>query len=152
LKIGLILPDICSKLEFPNQKPSIRYPNWFSEYCLNYYEEHLSGKDCYALRCSIIHEGQSVIEEQNASEIINSVSFTPKGSHLISMGGINVESKEDGKNIVLLSVFQFSKDMIESVKKWMMKVENDEAIQNRMKMLLEIKENHSLYGGAISIS
>lgn len=152
LSMSLVMPDICSKLEFPAKYTSERYPEWFDNYSSKSYRGHLSGKDCYALRCSLIHEGQTDIEAQNSREVINYFSFTPKGTHLMSMSDNSFGSSDDDKHIVLMSVFQFATDMIKSCEDWLVVAEKDDEIKNRLNSLLDIKDSHSFYGGAISVS
>lgn len=152
LAMSLIMPDICSKLDFPEKYSSERYPEWFNTYSSIDYRNHLSGKDCYALRCSLIHEGQTDIELQSAREKINYFSFTPKGSHLISMSNNNFGSTDDGKHIILMSVYQFSIDMTKFCENWLVIAENNNEIKSRMDVQLQIKDNHSFYGGGIRIS
>ena len=100
---------------------------------------------------SRIHEGQADIEKQRAREVINYFSFNPNGSHLISMSNNNFGSSDDSKHIVLMSVFQFATDMIKSCEDWLKIAEQKPKIKNRIDLLLEIKDNHTFYGGGISI-
>lgn len=74
LFIALAIPDICGALEHPDKNSPARYVNWYNKYMLPKYsstigplhEPHvfLSGDDCYALRCSLVHEGTGDIEKQ----------------------------------------------------------------------------------------
>lgn len=82
LAMALTLPDICSKLEEPDARGSrARYVRWYDEYLRPTYtarvgperREHvfLSGADCYALRCSYLHEGSAEIGLQRAREALD---------------------------------------------------------------------------------
>ena len=64
LTVALTLPDICGKVEYPNDKPSERYKKWYQEWIGQY--EHYpddesmpypSADIVYDLRCSLLHEG-----------------------------------------------------------------------------------------------
>lgn len=72
LALALTLPDICGKVEYPNEKSSgKRYQNWFNNYALGFFTESaiklpeestvpivwFSAKECWALRCSVLHAG-----------------------------------------------------------------------------------------------
>ncbi len=151
LIIALCIPDICSKLEYPTHYSRERYSNWFKKYMPEGYADHLSGNDGYALRCSYLHEGNSDIEEQSVREVINKFSFSPKGSHLISFSGMKANSADDGKNICHLSVQSFCADMVEAGEHWLHDVGSNKDVQSRMHKMLEIKEENSLFGGAVRI-
>ena len=68
LSIALIIPDMCGKAEYPNEKNRQRYVKWFNEWIGKYetYEgnemPYLSGDLVYSLRCSMLHEGNPTIE------------------------------------------------------------------------------------------
>ena len=83
---ALAIPDICGDLEQPSEKSSrVRYVNWYNKYMLPQYsvtmpslrEPHvfLSGDDCYALRCSLLHQGTGDIGKQKVSTTLESVRF-----------------------------------------------------------------------------
>lgn len=90
--IALAMPDICAKLENPKAAGSeSRYRKWFDRYLASKYNADLPGGkhtflsagDCYALRCSILHEASEEIGQQRASDVLKRVYFTTLGSHLI---------------------------------------------------------------------
>ena len=66
LVLSLIIPDICGKFEDNDKSSSQRYPEWFEKYLGKKYDGYLSGSDCYALRCSFLHEGLNKITQQRA--------------------------------------------------------------------------------------
>ena len=72
LATALTLPDICGKVEFPMESSSKkRYKKWFNKYARIYFVfsttklpenltveyQWLSEKECYALRCAVLHAG-----------------------------------------------------------------------------------------------
>jgi len=85
LSTALTLPDICGRLSDPTATTKTRYVAWFDEYMLPRYESYvgadrhhhvfLSGRDCYALRCSYLHEGGDSIAEQSARQALHRFHF-----------------------------------------------------------------------------
>ena len=78
--LALTLPDICGKIEYPEDHSGARYKKWCEKYLEPKYTHQvgpaqmekihtfLSGSDCYALRCALLHEGSDDITEQGARE------------------------------------------------------------------------------------
>lgn len=75
LALALTIPSVCSRYglteeELRVQKESIRYPKWYDEYVYPQYN-FLTGKECYAVRCAILHNGdidlykQSIMRHEN---------------------------------------------------------------------------------------
>ena len=137
LVLSLILPDICSKLEGNKEKTSIRYSKWFNTYLGEKYMTFLSGEDCYALRCSFLHEGSSNIEKQNAKDVLDHFIFISKGAHCNRFDNCNIgDLRYDGKSFLQLSVYHFCRDIIEATKQWL----NDTSIGKMQFDVLEIRE------------
>lgn len=155
LVLSLILPDICGKIEDKNQSSTERYPVWFDKYLGEKYNGFLSGHDCYALRCSFLHEGHSNIDERGASEkqkeqdILNRFMFLSRGAHCNRLNNCHFgDSRYDGKQVLQLSVYDFCQDFIEATRKWL----NDDTVLKNMPEMLEIHENEILIGnGAMRI-
>ena len=75
LFMSLSLPDLCGKIDDPNSKSKARYIKWFNKYVdpeinpLHYaFPETKAGhefdaKACYALRCSLLHAGDTDIHK-----------------------------------------------------------------------------------------
>ena len=75
LAIALMLPDICAKAEFPEEKNRKRYITWYDEYigkCLKDPDSdktpYLSGEVIYSLRCNFLHQGTPNIEKDGINE------------------------------------------------------------------------------------
>ena len=142
LFIALAIPDICGALEHPNEKSGVRYVNWYNKYMLTKYsstlgplqELHvfLSGDDCYALRCSLLHEGTGDIEKQKISKILESVRFNEPSDK----GGML--HRNQFKNVLQLQVDIFCNDFISAAHQWLSDVQGDAGIQARMQLLSEI--------------
>lgn len=83
LALALVLPDVCAKAEYPNEKSNKkRYVDWFEEYIGQYekcpqgdFDEesapYLSGEVVYQLCCEFLHQGtpnidaERIIAEEN---------------------------------------------------------------------------------------
>ena len=64
LALTLTLPDICAKIEWPEEKKSrTRYRTWWDEHFGDSYQygkgpnDHVTGDEVYLLRCAYLHEG-----------------------------------------------------------------------------------------------
>jgi hypothetical protein len=149
LILSLILPDICTKVEGKGTSSSKRYSDWFNKYLKDKYNGYLSGSDCYALRCSLIHEGSSIIENQSSKDIIDRIYFVSEGSHCILIdNGYFDDPTINGKKILVLSVKHFCQDLLDATKDWL----NDQTINKEYSNLLEIHETGlSIGGGGIRI-
>lgn len=76
ITVALIIPDICGKFEDSKKSSSKRYPEWFEKHLSQKYKGYLSGNDCYALRCSFLHEGSDEITHQRVREVLDYFVFT----------------------------------------------------------------------------
>ena len=120
---ALILPDIAGKVEFPFEGGTAkRYSDWFDKYCKEYYTSQigpnheiitfLNGNDCYALRCSLLHEGITSIEHQRAKSILDDFRF------VIPLPDIIMHcNKIDNK--LQLQIDLFCKDILNGIDNWM---------------------------------
>lgn len=133
LGIALAMPDICGKLEFPAKSSKIRYKEFFDKYMSEFYKSsttvHLSSSDCYALRCSFLHEASDNIIQQNAKEILSKFKFITLPIHNLL---INNE-------ILCLNVNNFCTDIIFCVDRWLNDVKNNIDVQNRISSLIRIE-------------
>lgn len=115
------MPDICANIVNPDISSKVRYINWYNRYMKEKYtsyigpdkKEHifLCAEDCYALRCSFLHEGGDNIEEQRAREVLNSFHFT------IPQNGIILHNNQSGQ-VLQLQIDIFCTDICESVRSW----------------------------------
>lgn len=121
LIIALTLPDICSKHHTNKGGSEARYTAWFNEFLLDKYtsyigsarEKHvfLSGSDCYALRCALLHEGGDIITKQRAREALDNFYFvTPPRSGLVHMNQSN--------RTLQLQIDIFSQDVLTACQQW----------------------------------
>ncbi len=61
---SLAIPDIGGAIDSNNGKAtSLKYQGWFDKYAAPKYqgigENHLTGEECWSLRCSMIHQGKA---------------------------------------------------------------------------------------------
>ena len=152
LILSLILPDICAKVEGSTKCSSERYLEWFEKYLGTKYYGFLSGHDCYAFRCSLLHEGHGNIEERSASDkqrqndVLHRFEFIDNGPHCNLVSNCHFgDPKYDGKNILQLSVKDFCQDMIGAAKEWL----NDSAVIKDLSEMLVIHEKEFSIGSAI---
>jgi hypothetical protein len=127
LTTALALPDICGWLETPAAKSQKRYETWFDTYILDRYTgilrlrnshvEHvfLSGADCYALRCALLHEGSDSTERQRARQALTRFRFVaPRPGIELHCNQVN--------SLLQLQVDIFCEDICEGVEEWSKKV------------------------------
>ncbi|MDN4165478.1 hypothetical protein QWY31_08200 [Cytophagales bacterium LB-30] len=143
LTVTLILPDISGKIEYPGIGSNKRYANWFNKYVGNCYKSQvgasrneyifLSGDDCYALRCSYLHEGTSSITHQRARDVLDDFKFvSPPPSGQIHCNQFD--------NKLQLQVDIFCRDIIKGVKNWKLEIESDSSKTSRLNEFLKIYE------------
>lgn len=142
LFIALIIPDICGKIEFPIKHTNKRYPEWFDKYVRHKYEFgdcfqedgtiFMTGEDCYALRCALLHEGHQDLRTQKANEKIQRIDF------VVPKSGIN-RHKINASNIEYqLEVDKFCLDICAGAEQWLRDVSRNQEVQDRMKNIFEI--------------
>jgi len=145
LFIALSLPDICGGLENPTLGSEKRYVLWFNKYLNSYYTrgigphgQHvvtfLSGEDCYALRCSFLHEGRDEITDQRCQKVLNNFRFTTDLSHMNYI--------DNGTNKTLqLQVKQFCEEISTGTEEWLKDVKSNQDIQKEITKMLKIHDS-----------
>jgi len=70
LALALCIPDIC--IGFEGKRGQNAYVDWFETYMPEKYHsaeiDKLSGKNCYALRCAYLHDGNERIDGEPARD------------------------------------------------------------------------------------
>ena len=119
---SLTLIDIVTSIENNGSTSGTKFANWFEANLSNKYKHRtghnsaetifLNGLDCYALRCSILHNGSDFTGQQNKSNMLERFRFTNEGAHcnLFNFGNT-------GKSELNLSVKDFCEDIIDAVSK-----------------------------------
>ena len=135
--LALTMPDICSKLETPTSGSSgPRYKAWFDKFLAGTYTSNIMGResifmtsgDCWALRCSLLHEGSDDIGQQNARETLARFHFTTLGSHRIRID-----------NVLVLNTANFCEEMCQAVESWLIAVATKPEVQERIATMIEVK-------------
>ncbi|SMF64614.1 hypothetical protein [Streptomyces sp. Amel2xC10] len=128
LVLALTLPDICAKTVTPVGGSRKRYADWFDRHVspkymggsAQYRQVHLSGNDCYALRCALLHEGTTDTSEHSAAEILERFQFVTPGER----GNIWHNNRHDAT--LILMVDQFAKDVLDSARAWWASVPDEQ--------------------------
>jgi len=135
LGIALAIPDICGWLENPSKKSQERYQDWFDKYLSKNYKhpaDHhfafLASGDCYALRCSFLHQGIDDISNQRAKEVLARFVFTSTGPHCNRID-----------DVLVLNVGKFCAEMCDAAREWHVAVKGTAEIQQRIQELMTIR-------------
>lgn len=145
LFVSLTLPDICAALEY--EKTSGKgYSKWVEEN-LTQYKGFLSGNDCYALRCALLHQGKDDVSDQKKQEVLEHYVFLTKGAHcnLFKDCVFNGEKK----SFLQLNVQIFCKDVCKAVEVWLNSMSANSAVQDRLKNTIKIHKPGYTYKGVI---
>ena len=137
LFLSLAMPDICAKLEEPasgNAGP--RYRFWFDRYLASVNKINIMGHevifmtagDCWALRCSLLHEGSDDVGEQRARETVSQFRFTTMGMHRIKI-----------EKVLVLNVATFCEEVCHAVEAWSADVESVPEVQDRITGIVAIE-------------
>ncbi len=138
LTLALTIPDICGRLSYPElaRKSQKRYEKWFDEYVLHHYKSpfhgegftFMSGGDCYALRCALLHEGRDDITSQKARrDVLSRIIFSTTGSHRLHINGM-----------LVLNLQAFCSEICQGVESWHEDYQDSSDVQNAIKELLKI--------------
>ncbi|MFL1609927.1 hypothetical protein [Acinetobacter baumannii] len=143
LSISLMMPDICSSIEAEANKGSgALYSKWFDKYLSSYYTDkyfdtptvYLSGKECYALRCSYLHQGIHDIGHQiilkDALNTCNRIQFVADDmpQDKLKMGKLTV-----------LNLNIFCLKIIEAVEIWLNENRNNKMVNERINGMPKIE-------------
>jgi hypothetical protein len=121
LVMSLTLPDICVKASDLSQKTTgAKYAAWFNEFVGPQYtrpvagKDHvfLSGRDCYALRSALLHEGSDAISSQKIRETLDRF-------HFCTPGALNNRWHLCQKDTtLLLMIDEFAGDLLAAGRAW----------------------------------
>lgn len=150
LTSALTLPDVCGRLIDPGARSQARYAAWFDQWMRqNYIVERFgrpdeclfTGNDCYALRCSYLHQGEPDITGQRAREALDGFHFVapPPGWRI---------HRNRLSNSLQLQVDIFCNEMADAVDQWEASIMGCAEIKERMTGLLFV---HEMEGGVLRI-
>ena len=153
LYLALTMPDICARLESPDGKTNgPRFVSWFDRYMLTNYrvqigrdpQPHtfLSGNDCYALRCAMLHEGTSDITTQRCREALGQFHFTIGSAHCNQIN-----------SILQIDVPTFCREICSATEQWLIDFQSNHPDKvHRLAELLTIHTGPSSIGNLIAFS
>lgn len=145
LFVTLTLPDICAALE--NGKTSgEKYSQWF-ESNLTQYQGYLSGNDCYALRCALLHEGKDDVSDQKKKDVLEHYVFLTEGGHRNLVKHSNIYGVKT--SFLQLNVKRFCEEICVAAENWLANNSTDPEIKKRLKDTLEIHEPGYVHMGVI---
>jgi len=145
LFVALTLPDICAALEHEKSNGD-RYAEWF-EANLPQYKEFLSGNDCYALRCALLHEGRDDVSDQKKKEVIEHCVLMSSGSHMNLFRDCVINDVKT--SFLEVNVQKFCNDLCFAVTKWLESVASDPQIQQRLATNIKIHNPGYVHMGVI---
>jgi len=133
LGLALALPDICGYLEGrqingQREGSQARSVRWFDEnsdfeYLTNEPDGgkvKLSGRDCYALRCAYLHQGDLDLTDQWVRETLRHFRFVRS-----SVGGVLPQALDGG---LLIEPAEFCLKLCSIAERWLSRVESDPVI------------------------
>lgn len=108
---SLTIPDICGGIDsLKNKASGANYVAWYDTH-LSAYQEKFDGKECYLLRCSLLHQGQSTHEQSQYDRVM----FCLKGKGpVFHKSTINVGSDK----AVMLCLDEFCADIHQAARSW----------------------------------
>lgn len=138
LALALTLPDICGDLEKPKRGVGERYVQWWNSFVLFRYKGLLSSEDCYALRCSFLHQGLSDITKQTKRKVRTNFRFVHPDPRVPIPPHLNL-IRAPGHEVLQLQVDVFCEDICAGVEQWeRKKLSKDPEIKKRASEMLRI--------------
>ncbi len=156
LIVTLTLPDIAGKVDYPGEVSGrTRYRSWFNQYLLADFTikvpaalqpedwkemlmqevEILSGDDCYALRCSFLHEGSDDINGQSAQDVLERFVFTEPNEK----NNFNHRNLING-NTLSLNVKLFCEEILVGIENWISNIKNDATKQQALNGMMKLSQ------------
>jgi hypothetical protein len=142
LGLSLMIPDVCSAIEHGRSSGS-RYAAWFDTWVRPKYtlpsdngrapRVLLSGNDCYAFRCSYLHQGISETGHQKAKDKLDGFRFVsaPK-DYFVHMNTFGTKLQ--------LQIDHFCRDITSGAENWLTAKSGDPKIESSLSELLEIEK------------
>ena len=130
LQATLTILDICAKLTIKKgdtHKPN--YIKWYEENIEN--KQQLTGEECYAFRCAMLHEGRMQHKEMEHSRII----FLVPNNNYIFSG--NIFGNINGQNAINIDLPLFCNEMINCALKWWETNKNNETVKKNYEKIVK---------------
>ncbi|WCK15384.1 hypothetical protein G6L41_017310 [Agrobacterium tumefaciens] len=145
LALSLLIPDICGRIDDPQEKSGLRYARWFDKsFSLKESDKILAGGDCYALRCAITHEGRSDTSGQPAKDVIDKF-------HFVKPADDGSETRiESFEGVFSIPIDIFAGSMCAALTNWLSTKTNDADAQMRIRNLVKIHEPGNIAAGKMT--
>jgi hypothetical protein len=105
----------------------------------DHYVTFTSG-ECYKMRCSMLHQGQSLHEDAKFQQIAFTTENMSHNNHSFN-GGLNSESCALNLNLKI-----FCQDIIDSAREWALEKEHHKIVQKNMLKIAKKRSNYSITG------
>jgi hypothetical protein len=141
LALSVAIPDICGGIEYPDEKSvGKRYRDWFDQWCAML-QSYLDAADCYAIRCSYLHQGIDEFSGPNAvaarlTHIEFTVGMTDGGW---SLSYVPSALGPEAKGAVRIPVEDFCRDMTTSADAWCRSRSSDPRVASALARLIEFR-------------
>jgi hypothetical protein len=144
LAVALTIPDVCASLEAADNKTSRKlYAAWFERYLSDKYgvdpyfgERWLAGDDCYALRCSVLHNASDDISEQPAQVVLERFVLFADSRHCQRWSECSGMPE-----LLVIDVSIFCRDLCDAARAWAKDVADNLVIRKRIKEMLFIRRD-----------
>ena len=108
------------------------------------YSDFLSGDDCYALRCSLFHEGSDNIEDQGIRKVLDHYVFLNGGPRYSLVKDCVFNGQK--RSFLQLNVQKFCGDICFGLESWIRDMGSNEDVKKRMENLIKIHDAGYVYG------
>ncbi len=137
LQSTLTLPAICAELDgLPDKKDSIKYRKWYNKHI---FPKHLTAKECYDFRCSLLHEGSSVRGKNKSGSMRRVIFVYP--NPMLRMDNVKFCNMGNADNATCIDIHNFCHDMMNSVKIWNDKVKDSPNYQKNYDKFFKLHIN-----------
>ena len=134
LALALTLPDICGKVlkSETKRRSKDQYIKWFDKYVVpiyaplgKIYKSFVTGKTCYALRCSFLHAGNFDPEKENIFFNIHSrIKSEKQGYH-------DLKKEVNGETIIDIDAVGLCNAICEAAKSFYNDTENKDLFRDK---------------------
>jgi hypothetical protein len=142
LALSVAIPDICGAIEYPDEKlVGKRYRDWFDLSCYML-QSYLSAADCYAIRCSYLHQGIDEFGGPSAiAARLTHIEFTiGKAAGGWSLSFLPSAQGPEAKGAVRIPVEDFCRDMTTSGHTWYKSRASDQRVTSALARLIEFHQ------------
>jgi len=127
--MSVTLPDICAALESPDGRTSqTKFMAWYDTHLSTKFRL-MSARDCYSLRCGVVHQGRFGLPGKQFGRVI----FTLPNAQgiVIGQGAIN--------DALMFNAVQFCKTVTETVRDWFAVAAHDPVVQANLPNLIQLR-------------